>query len=196
PGRDPRRVPRRDRHLRDVEARRLRRRRLGFERRVLPHPLRGPERPRGQARPDQGARQQARHREGPEALRQHAHGLQQRGLRRVSAPVQLLRGARAFARDFPRDNMTAGYLWDIADFVPTLIDTQLTGRGAWLWGSAVQSNGDYFGGCLAPFVAGEQNLGGTANGTLYSIGLTPPFDVTSRGTVPVGIQNPVQLFDQ
>ena len=113
----------------------------------------------------------------------------------MSAPVQLLRGARAFARDFPRDNMTAGYLWDIADFVPTLIDTQLTGRGAWLWGSAAQGNGDYFGGALAPFTAGEQNLGGTANGTLYSIDSTT-YALTSRGTVPVGIQNPVQLFDQ
>jgi hypothetical protein len=114
----------------------------------------------------------------------------------VSAPVQLLQGARAFARDFPRDNMPRGYLWDLADFVPTLIDTQLTGRGAWLWGSDVQSGGDFFGGVLAPFTAGEQILAGVANGSLYQVAPDPPYGLTARGTVPVGIQNPVQLFDQ
>jgi hypothetical protein len=114
----------------------------------------------------------------------------------VSAPVSLLQGARAFARDYPRDNMPRGYLWDLADFVPTLIDTQLTGRGGWLWGSAAQSGGDFFGGVLAPFTSGEQILAGVANGTLYQVAPDSPYGLTSRGTVPVGIQNPVQLYDQ
>ena len=113
----------------------------------------------------------------------------------MSAPVALLQGARAFARDYPRDNMPKGYLWDLADFVPTLIDTQLTGRGAWLWGSAA-AGADFFGGVLAPFTGGEQILGGTTAGNLYQIAADSPYGITSRGTVPVGIQNPVQLNNQ
>jgi len=115
----------------------------------------------------------------------------------VSAPTSLLQGARAFARDQPRDALPKGYLWDINDFVPTLIDTILTGRGAWLWGCPSQGGGDFAAGILAPFTSGEQVLASTANGTLYQVdSLNPPFNLTSRGTVPPAIQNPVQLLDQ
>jgi len=91
--------------------------------------------------------------------------------------------------------MAPGYLWDVVDFVPAIIDTQLTGRGAWLWGSAVGAATDYEAGILAPYTAGEQNLA-AANGALYAIGADPPYALTSRGTVPVARQNPVMLFDQ
>ena len=113
----------------------------------------------------------------------------------MAAPVSVLQGARAFARDMPRDNMSRGYLWDINDFVPTLIDTQLTGRGAWLWGSAAASS-DFVAGILAPFTAGEQILASTAAGNLYQVAPDSPYGLTSRGTVPAAGQNPVQLFDQ
>ena len=113
----------------------------------------------------------------------------------MGAPTSVLRGARAFARDMAREAMAPGYLWDVADFVPALIDTQLTGRGAWLWASATGASTDYEAGILAPYTSGEQNLG-AAGGTLYQIAGNPPYPLTNRGTVPVARQNPVMLFDQ
>jgi hypothetical protein len=113
----------------------------------------------------------------------------------VAAPISILRGARAFARDVAREAMPPGFLWDVIDYVPQMIDTLLTSRGGWVWGSDVGAAADYEAGILAPFTAGEQNLG-AANGALYQIATTSPYGLTARGSVPVAIQNPVMLFDQ
>src|SRR5215471_13008192 len=113
----------------------------------------------------------------------------------MGAPTSLLQGARAFARDFARDQMPRGYLWDVVDYVPQIIDASLTGRGAWRWGSPVL-DGDIETGILASFTAGEQLLAQSSAGTLYNVGLNPPYDTaTSRGTVARGIQNPIQYLD-
>jgi hypothetical protein len=94
-----------------------------------------------------------------------------------------------------REAMAPGYLWDVVDFVPALIDTQLTGRGAWPWGSDVGSATDFEAGILAPYTSGEKNLA-AANGVLYEVGLSSPYSLTNRGNVPVARQNPVMLFDR
>lgn len=112
----------------------------------------------------------------------------------MGSPVSLLKGARAFARDMPRDDMAEGYLWDVADYVPSVIDAQLTSRGAWVWASTVDGQ-DFSAGILASFTSGEQLLA-TTGANLWEISQTPPYAMVSRGPCPVGGQNPVQLFDQ
>jgi hypothetical protein len=105
----------------------------------------------------------------------------------------VLRGARAFARDFARDSMPPGYLWDVCDFVPQIVDASLTGRGAWRWGSN-PLGADVETGILANFVAGEQLLVQDANGRLSQIDPVS-LAVTDRGALPHGLQNPIQVFD-
>jgi hypothetical protein len=75
----------------------------------------------------------------------------------VGAPTSLLGNARGFARDFPRDKMPSGYLWDIVDYVPLIIDAHLTGRGGWKYGSNVMT-GDPETGIYAPFLTGDKLL--------------------------------------
>jgi hypothetical protein len=111
----------------------------------------------------------------------------------VGAPTSLLGNARGFARDFPRDKMPSGYLWDIVDFVPLIIDAQLTGRGGWKWGSNVMT-GDPETGIYAPFLTGDKLLVQTTDGKLFEVNPTT-FAVTLRGSLPRAIQNPVQLVD-
>jgi hypothetical protein len=112
----------------------------------------------------------------------------------MGQPVSVLRGARAFARDMARDQMAPGYLWDVRDYVPMMIDALLTSRGAWIWGTSTTAGADYEAGILAPYIAGEQILA-AANGQLYQVSNTSPYPITLRGTVPVARQNPVMLFD-
>jgi hypothetical protein len=93
----------------------------------------------------------------------------------------------------PRDGMAQGFLWDVVDYVPSLVDAQLTGRGAWVWGSSA-ADSDFRCGILASFTAGEQLLACTEGGTVYQIDTTTGA-LTNRGAVPVANQNPIQLFD-
>jgi hypothetical protein len=112
----------------------------------------------------------------------------------MGQPTSLLRNARAFARDFARDNMPPGYLWDVADYVPTIIDASLTGRGGWLWGSTVMG-GDPETGFYATFSTGDKLLVQATNGRMYEVLTVPPFTATDRFPVPRAKQNPVQLVD-
>lgn len=111
----------------------------------------------------------------------------------MGSPISLLSGARAFARDFPRDAMPQGYLWDVCDFVPEIVSASLTGRGAWHWGSN-PLGGDIETGILAAFMAGEQLLVQDASGRLSQIDTTT-LAVTDRGAIPRGLQNPVEVFE-
>ena len=72
----------------------------------------------------------------------------------MGRPSALLQEANSFARDFPRDRMPEGYMWDMVDYVPILLDAQLTGRGGWKWGSAAHSS-DFVGGIYALFKEGD-----------------------------------------
>jgi len=114
----------------------------------------------------------------------------------MGSPTSLLQGARAFARDFARDEMPKGYLWDVVDYVPTFIDAQLTGRGGWGWGSDVLS-GHIESGILANYVAGDQLLFQTDNGRLIQIDATNPAGPTiaDRGAIVRAAQNPVKRFE-
>src|SRR5215468_278839 len=113
----------------------------------------------------------------------------------MAAPVSLLQGARAFARDYARDAMPPGYLWDVCDFVPQIIDASLTGRGGWVWASN-PLGGDVETGILAAFLSGgEQLLVQDTSGRLSQIDMTSGV-VTDRGAIARGLQNPIQVFDK
>ena len=112
----------------------------------------------------------------------------------MGTPTSVLRGARAFARDYPRDVMPPGYLWDVVDFVPQIVDASLTGRGGWVWASNVLG-GDVETGILANFLSGEQLLVQDAASRLSQID-TSSMAVTDRGAIARGLQNPVQVFEK
>src|SRR5215471_19732076 len=106
----------------------------------------------------------------------------------MGAPISLLGQARAFARDYARDQMPRGYLWDLVDYVP-LLDANLTGRGGWLWGSAVMP-GDPTNGILATYSSGERLLIIDSTGALIEVNQTSPYPITNWATgVPIGAQN-------
>ena len=114
----------------------------------------------------------------------------------MAAPVSLLRGARAFARDVAREAMPPGYLWDVVDYVPMMINAPLTSRGAWVWTGGPFADGDVESGILAPFTSGEKLLVQDAGGELFEVETSSPYDSLYRGPIPRSIQNPPMLFDQ
>lgn len=112
----------------------------------------------------------------------------------MASPLSLLDSPHAFARDFARDRMPKGYLWDMADFVPNLLDSELTGRGGWTWGSTAMG-GKVIGGIYAPYKASDKLLVIADNGQLYDIQLSVPNTATAVGAVPLCAQNPVMHRD-
>lgn len=113
----------------------------------------------------------------------------------MGAPTSLLQQARAFARDFPRDAMPRGYLWDVVDYIPLIVDAPLTGRGGWAWGSDAGSASDYETGILATFTSGDQLLVQNTAGEVRRVDLTtvPAYPTSVRGSTTRSLQNPVQL---
>src|SRR5262252_4809258 len=120
----------------------------------------------------------------------------------MGAPTSLLGQARAFARDFARDQMPKGYLWDVVDYVPQVVDAGLTGRGGWRWGTA-PLGGDIESGILAPVTwtdsslhIEDQLLFQTSAGRLISVNTTDPTGpiISDRGAVVRACQNPVQRY--
>lgn len=112
----------------------------------------------------------------------------------MGAPVSLLGQVRGFARDFPRDRMPPGYLWDSVDFVPTIMDATLTGRGGWDWGSD-DLGADVQTGILATFLSGDQLLV-QAGGNLMQVNPEAPYNtIANRGGAWGSLQNPVLLRD-
>lgn len=108
--------------------------------------------------------------------------------------IQDFGNARAFARDYARDHLPSGFLWDIVDFVPAIIDAQLTSRGGWIWGSTPMG-GDPETGIYATFTNGEKTIVQAANGHLYDVADAPPYTATDRGAIARAKQNPIQLYD-
>jgi hypothetical protein len=111
----------------------------------------------------------------------------------LGKPSSLFREANAFARDHPRDRMPEGYVWDMVDFVPVMLDSQLTGRGGWKWGSALHTH-DFTAGIYAPFIAGDRLLAIAEDGILYDVNLTTGA-LDDIGGVGIVAQNPVMLRD-
>jgi hypothetical protein len=85
----------------------------------------------------------------------------------------------------PRD-----YLWDVADYVPLVVDAGLTGRGGWVWGSDVMG-GDPVAGILGSFTSGDKLLVIGADARWYEVNYTTNA-VTPKTAVAVPKQNPVQ----
>lgn len=110
----------------------------------------------------------------------------------MGAPISLLGSARGFARDFARDQMPPGLLWDCVDLVPSIVDATLSNRGAWGWGSDVAGD-DYESGILASFVGGGQLLGQTADGHVRRIDQTDPYASADLGAFIRCRQNPLML---
>ena len=110
----------------------------------------------------------------------------------MASPTSLIEEARAFARDYARDRLPRGFLWDMADYVPNLLDSQLTSRGGWTWGSTMLG-GKVVGGIYAPYKAGDKLLVIADNGQLYDIALNAPYTATARGAIPVCAHNPVMM---
>jgi len=110
----------------------------------------------------------------------------------MAAPRSLLGQPHGFARDFPRDQMPSGYLWDVVDYVPLIIDAILTGRGGWAWGSDVMG-GDALGGILGSFASGgDRLLIAASNNHWYEVDQNSPYGVNDRGACDTIIQNPIQ----
>src|SRR5262245_41962257 len=112
----------------------------------------------------------------------------------MAKPRSVLGEINSFARDFPRAKMPQGYAWDLVDYVPALLDTQLTGRGGWKWGSALGTN-DFVGGIYAPFTNGDRLLVVDSVGTMFSVDLTTQA-LSTVGAVGQIVQNPVMHRDQ
>ena len=89
----------------------------------------------------------------------------------------------------PRD-----FLWDIADYVPTVIDANLTGRGAWLWGSDTFDS-DANAGLLATFTSGDKLLIATNGGRWRDVSLDSPYASADFGVAYWSRQNPIQFID-
>jgi hypothetical protein len=120
----------------------------------------------------------------------------------MSAPNSLLGSARAFARDFARDKMPPGYLWDVVDFVPQVIDTNLTNRGSWKWGSVSTGFGYPEAGILAVFPGGDQllvqTIADSATGRLLRLNQVAANDQSTWTWTDLGVthrsaHNPIQL---
>jgi hypothetical protein len=90
--------------------------------------------------------------------------------------------------------MPQGYLWDVVDYVPLIIDAGLTGRGGWVWGSSVLG-GDPIAGILMPFSSGDKILTVGADKQWYEVSDTPPYTAVARGAALNALQNPVQFLD-
>src|SRR4029077_13107125 len=90
--------------------------------------------------------------------------------------------------------MPKDYLWDTVDFVPLIVDAQLTGRGGWRWHSDVLG-GDVEAGLYASFTTGAKLLVQKSNGHLYEITDSPPYAAVDKGAIVRSRQNPVQMFN-
>jgi hypothetical protein len=112
----------------------------------------------------------------------------------MAQPLSLLQQARAFARDYPRDNMPKGYLWDVLDYVPLIVDAPLSGRGGWRWNSS-PLGGDIEAGIYAQYVAGAKLLVQASDGHLYEIPDDGTYTAVDKGVVPRSRQNPIQVGD-
>ena len=112
----------------------------------------------------------------------------------MGAPVSLLGQARGFARDFARDQMPKGYLWDILDYVPAIIDAPLTGRGGWEYAST-DLGADVAAGIRANFPSGERLLvvSDEVANRWFEISQTPPYTASPLGPAHRPSQNPVKL---
>lgn len=87
--------------------------------------------------------------------------------------------------------MPPGYLWDVVDYVPLIIDAGLTGRGGWQWGSALMG-GDALSGILGSFTSGDKLLVIGSDTQWYEVGQSSPYPVAAKGLSYQPRQPPIQ----
>lgn len=101
----------------------------------------------------------------------------------MGTPTLLQRDySRGVKRDFPRDKMPSGSLWDCVDFIPDILGSPLRKRGGWSYASDALGAGSYVGAvAFADFTGGSKLVAINDAGTLYSVSLSNGA-VTSEGS--------------
>src|SRR5262245_62001573 len=92
--------------------------------------------------------------------------------------------------------MPPSFLWDVADYVPALVDANLTGRGGWTWGSTI-ADSHITSGIVGVFPDAPDKLLVTCDTNhWYEVLMEGPYTATEFGTSVPAIQNPVQIVDE
>lgn len=98
--------------------------------------------------------------------------------------------ARGAKRDFPRDQMPPGSVWDLLDYIPNILGSPLRKRGGWGYGSNAFGAGSYAAAlAFADFTGGSQLIGINDAGTLYTIAPSGGA-ATSKGAARVPVSRP------
>lgn len=99
--------------------------------------------------------------------------------------------SRGAKRDFPRDQMPPGSVWNLLDYIPNVLGAPLRKRGGWGYGSSAFGAGAYGAAvAFADFTVGSQLIGINDAGTLFKINIATGA-VTSMGAARVPVSRPV-----
>ena len=112
----------------------------------------------------------------------------------MARPTTILPAARGMARDSAIDQMPAGFVWDLADYLPNRRGAKLESRGPWSYFTTAVLGASPWGGKHAAFRAGSKLLVGAA-GWLWDVDQVSGVP-TFVANVPNGIQNGVLLRDR
>ena len=107
----------------------------------------------------------------------------------MASPIPLQLEYGGICRDYPRDQLPPGYIWECIDFVPQILSAPLTKRGGFKYGSTAMGATSSVKGLLyAPFASGVLNLAITSDNHLYSFTSGSNSDLGAAVNV---VQNPV-----
>lgn len=99
--------------------------------------------------------------------------------------------ALAAKRDYPRDQMPEGAVWDLLDYIPSILGAPLRKRGGWGYASDAFASGSYAAAvCFADFTDGSQLVAIDDTGDLKTVSLSDG-SVTSQGAARVPVSRPV-----
>lgn len=104
----------------------------------------------------------------------------------------LARGySRGIKRDASRDQLPAGALWNLVDYIPNVLGAPLRKRGGWGFGSDAFGAGSYAAACaFADFTGGSQLIGINDAGELYTVNPATGA-VTDKGAARVPVAHTV-----
>jgi len=100
------------------------------------------------------------------------------------------------ARDHAIDQMPAGFVWDLADYLPDRRGAKLESRGAWSYFSTPAFAGMPWGGKHAAFRAGTKLLIAGNGGNLYEVNEQTGVSTLCGTMFSLGLQNGVLLRDR
>lgn len=99
--------------------------------------------------------------------------------------------ARGAKRDYPRDQMPPGSVWDLLDYIPNILGAPIRKRGGWGYGSNALGAGSYAAAlAFADFSGGSQLVLINDAGTLFKV-VPATGVVTSKGAARVPVSRPV-----